>query len=545
MKARTAIGLVVACAAIALSVSAYAAPLEPQMLMLQKLTTEINTWNLVNELNLSQEQMQALLPLARELRSENERFDANMQNGMPEFERAIRVLHQEVVANSGVSDEAKQAVYRAEAPWKDIDKRVDARVPRGMRTILQVLTPEQTARLAAYRPGGGLQAAPPRALAKAEQLLVRARQASPAQIQQVAQRMGQRGIEGVPPEAASQLRDIVMRAREMSDADFQAHKAELAQQLVRLRPRAAVAGRDPQIETDLQAKTSRVLLNPALATVLEAKLGIAKPGPVPAPVIYPAQLDSMVTDIRVLNLVNSLYLSREQMTELCDIIARAEGTRDTTNTQIGAGLSQLITAANTVRNDLIAGSVTDSTWGTVRTGAGDAVALRRKYDHALAPYVAEVKRVLDENQQVLVAEFVPCLVPIKNLTNPERIGQADNTEGAERILLRARTATDDQVALGILVAQRRLEAALLHKHLPTAEIKAKVDDVPRVVAEARALSDAEFEIKKTELAKRIMPPDVPAVHGAAFDQRIAQYLLNPNLLPILQARLAEQKVASR
>ena len=545
MKSRTTISLLVACAVIVFAVPADAATLEPQMLMLQRLTTEINTWNLVNELNLSPEQMQALLPLARELRSESERFDANTQSGLPEFERAIRALHREVVTNNGVSDETKQAVYRAEAPWKNVEKRADAQVPQRVQSVMQILTPEQTARLAGYRPGVGIKPAPPQALAKAEQLLVRARQASPAQIQQVAQRMGQRGLEGLPSEAAGQVRDIVTRAREMSDADFQAHKAELAQQLVQLRPRAAAARRAPEGEPDLQVKASRVLLNPALATVLEAKLGIAKPGPVRPPVTYPAQLDSMVTDIRVLNLVNSLYLSPDQMKAFSDIIARAKDTREATNVQIEAGLNQLIAAANGVRNDLIAGRVTDSTRATVRTGAGEAVALRRKYDTALVPYVGEVKRVLDENQQVLVAEFVPCLVPIKNLTNPERIGQAGDTEGAERLLLRARTATDDQVAAGIPVAQRRLEAVLLHKHLPTAEIKAKVDEVPRVVAEARAMSDAEFEVQKTQLAKRIMPPDVPAVHGEAFDQRIARYLLNPNLLPILQARLAAQTVASR
>jgi hypothetical protein len=163
----------------------------------------------------------------------------------------------------------------------------------------------------------------------------------------------------------------------------------------------------------------------------------------------------------------------------------------------------------------------------------------------MAQYVGEVKRVLDQNQIVLVSEFIPCLIPVRSLTNPERIGQAQDTAGAEERLRAARRLPQHQVDAMIPRAQEQMQAALLHKHLPTAELEARVADLPRVVAEARAMSDTEFEVKKTELAKRIMPPDKPAVAGEALERRIGEYLLCPNLAPIFAQRVAAQEVVSR
>jgi hypothetical protein len=59
------------------------------------------------------------------------------------------------------------------------------------------------------------------------------------------------------------------------------------------------------------------------------------------------------------------------------------------------------------------------------------------------------------------------------------------------------------------------------------------------------MSDADFEIKKAELAQQLAPPSRPPAEGRAFDERVADYLLYENLVPIYQARLAGAQATGR
>jgi hypothetical protein len=547
MKAKLAVmGLVVAVLVAVTYVATQAAEPEPQMRLLNGLMTEINTWGAVDGLQLSPEQMQALLPTARELRAEQEAIEAERMRSAAEFEAALRGLREELLANNGVSDEAKAAVARAEAGWKQIEYGGDEAVPERVHAILDVLTPEQVQFIAAYRPGAGLEKASPQALARAEQMIEQARRATPEQLNRGVQQFRQRAPQRVPPErmrrAAEGIRAIVTQARALSDAEFQAHRGELAERLARVMAPPRAQGAQHQ---DLPAKISRVLLNQSLAGVLEAKLGIAPLAPVQKPPTYPEALVNVVTDVRVLNLVNSLYLTPEQMRALSAIIERAYAERQASKPEADALVAQSIALASQVRGELAAGGITPSTQDRLRAAMVQNAERKRQGEARLQQYVSEVKRVLDQNQIVLVSEFIPCLIPIRSLTNPERIGQAQDTAGAERQLTVARRLPQQQVDALIPRAQERSRALLLHKHLPTAEIEARLADLPRVIAEARAMSDTEFEVKKTELAKRIMPPDVPAVAGEALDRRIAEYLLCPNLAAIFAQRMAAQEVASR
>lgn len=537
-----------------LVIPAHAAAPDAQMLTLHSLLTEINTWELVDGLNLSQAQMQALLPVARQVRSEYEAVEAERTRSTAEFERGVRTLREELLANNGVSDEAKAAVARAEAGWREIEHQADERAPERLGVVRQTLTPEQMRFVANYQPGALLKGAVAQgAVAKAEQLLTRARQLSPQQLQRAPQALRRMLPPGIPPArlraVAGDVRDIVMAARAMNDAEFEVQKGNLAGRLVALFPQRPVpsrGGTSAAVGFDsIEGKVGRMLLTPALATVLQARLGLAQPGPVKPPAVYPEQLASLVTDVRVLNLVNSLYLSDEQMKTLSGIIARADAEREAGKPQTDALLQGLIALATDVRAELAAGELSPGTLERVRTATAQATQEQRTRDARAAQYVGQVKQVLNENQITLVSEFIPCLIPVRNLTNPERIGQAQNTEGAERMLSAARTLPEERVEAMLPNAEERLRALLLRKHLPTAEVEAKLAELPHVIAEARAMSDTEFELKKSELIARVAPPEPAAVAGVALDRRIAQYLLCPNLLPILEQRGAAQEVASR
>ncbi len=543
MSTRRIVPLIAIVVLLAAEVAGQALQPDPNARLLGSLMTEIRTWDVVDGLQLSGEQMQALLPLAREVRAEQESLAAERERSWPAFEQGIRMLRTELLANNGVSDQAKAAVARAEAGWKQIEHRADESSPQRVHAVLRVLGPQQVQFLAGYRPGAGIGNASPQALARAEQFLTRARQLPPQQFEPAAQR--QPGP-GVPPrlrEVRGAAPKIIAEARAMSDAEFQAHKGELAQRLLALMPRPQPARfqRPADDAPDMQAKVARLMLDPSVATVLQAKLGIAEPTAPELPAPMPEGLASMVTDVRVLNLVNSLYLSPQQMQAFSDTIARANAERDASRPQTQAPLGNLITAARDMRAELAAGSVTPATLARLRSTSAQAEDHRRQVEARMAPYVEQAKGALDENQVVLVSEFIPCLIPVRSLTNPERIGQAQDTAVAEQMLGRARTLPQGRLSVMLLHAHERLRSLLLRHHVPAADIEAKVADLAQVLTEARAMTDSEFEVKKAELAKRISPPDKPAVTGQALDRRIAEYLLNPNLLPILAERIAASR----
>jgi len=229
MSRKRFVPLVVMVVLLAAGVAAPARQPDADARLLESLLMEITTWNVVNQLDLSREQMEALLPLARELRAEQESLAAERERSWPAFEQGIRMLRAELLANNGVSNQAKAAVARGEAGWRQIEHRADESLPQRVHAVLQVLGPQQVQLLAGYGPGGGMGNASPQALARVEEALGRARQVPPQQLQRRLRQM------------TPAVREIIAQARAMSDAEFQAHKGDLAQRLVALIPHAQPA----------------------------------------------------------------------------------------------------------------------------------------------------------------------------------------------------------------------------------------------------------------------------------------------------------------
>lgn len=175
----------------------------------------------------------------------------------------------------------------------------------------------------------------------------------------------------------------------------------------------------------------------------------------------------------------------------------------------------------------------DVTWPPAGRGA------RR----ALVALEQEVADVLNPGQRQVLSEYKPCLIPPRNLKDPVRVGQANDSSHHVRWLTRARRASRDRL--------RKLVDLLLEKEAehfgePTrSERQKRVVLLRRTVRKAAAMSDVEFELSKAELAERIAPRDRGAelrseieVLSAArgLPGLISQFILKPLFIEQLRTR---------
>lgn len=163
---------------------------------------------------------------------------------------------------------------------------------------------------------------------------------------------------------------------------------------------------------------------------------------------------------------------------------------------------------------------------------GDLVALERA-----------VSGVLNAGQRRVVAEYKACLIPPRNLKDPVRVGQARDRTQYENWLATARKLRGR--ALDRAVA-RALEREAGHAGpLPAEERRKREALLRRVVREAAAMSDTDFELSREELARRVAPTDRARdlqmeidrlAQAAGRPGRVAQLMLNRDFIEQLRER---------
>lgn len=147
-----------------------------------------------------------------------------------------------------------------------------------------------------------------------------------------------------------------------------------------------------------------------------------------------------------------------------------------------------------------------------------------------------VEEGLESHQLFQLQKFIPCIIPPKG---EARIGQADNYKGRIRSLERIRripsrlyqTRKEE-------ILTRTLEAMKIHVPLwvdiDEQEMK---NHIQAVYDETRRLDDAEFEIQKQRLAEDIISPLKPDIPSHNLARKIEGFLLSPEIIPILEERI--------
>lgn len=269
-------------------------------------------------------------------------------------------------------------------------------------------------------------------------------------------------------------------------------------------------------------------------------------------------------DIPALYLVNGLFLAPDQVRTLLSLCAQARDAAAAAREQADRLCAQHAASLAAERERAAARFAQLARGDTPRkpspTARRELESLRRglrqirqRARARLSPLVDRAYGLLTESQKQIITNYKPCFIPTQDFRNPERVGQAvGDTSVGERILsrlrraphARARAATDR--ALDGLVAYAMREYHLAYSEELEQELRADFSErLQAAHARARAMSDAEFELEKSALARNLL-----SLEGQSSDRhatpavvrwKVKTYLLNPGLIPVLEQRLAQAR----
>lgn len=249
-------------------------------------------------------------------------------------------------------------------------------------------------------------------------------------------------------------------------------------------------------------------------------------------------------DIQLLNLINGLYLSEEQMRALVPLIRQAA--------MLTESYRETLKKVFLPEGEELLSSLKEELW-TTETGTASKETTKKvgKHQHEVKSFhqalledllllEEKAKGFLTENQLLIIEEYSPCLIPQKSLSNPVRVGQASSSSRFEKLLTRLYKAPDriyEKRKEKIL--DRLIEHYEVHIGVLDDEGEALRREYSELFEEARALAELDFEIKKKELSERM------AQKGEKQKRRRRRYelgkmgrlLLDERLIPILEARL--------
>jgi hypothetical protein len=134
----------------------------------------------------------------------------------------------------------------------------------------------------------------------------------------------------------------------------------------------------------------------------------------------------------------------------------------------------------------------------------------------------EVEKLLTEEQKAVFGKFDCCLCPPQDMDDPVRAGQAESTEKELELLRKVREIPAKKWAESRTAILTGVEsvAEMVSPGIGAASKSARADKVGKILDRVRTLTDTEFEISKTELARSVketiqpMPPASP--HRPAY-----------------------------
>lgn len=253
------------------------------------------------------------------------------------------------------------------------------------------------------------------------------------------------------------------------------------------------------------------------------------------------EVRQIIRDVQSLNLINSLYLSQDQINELLPIVREVD--------QMQRELKQLSQSKN---NEIM--DVLQEMRSQLKTNIDLSEDLKRRFHRIEEPILkkrAENKQrmeelvdkvyndVLNENQRIMLTEYHPCLVPQRSVTNPERIGQSGGNERISRLMDRIRRVPDSRYPM---VKQRvldRVREALELRIPDESERSRTLIELEKAMDKVRSLSEEEYQLEKDTIIADIKPQ-----HNSNKDDQkhviTRYYLLNPGIISVLEEK---QRVA--
>ncbi len=242
-------------------------------------------------------------------------------------------------------------------------------------------------------------------------------------------------------------------------------------------------------------------------------------------------------DIEILNLLNALYLTQQQLDDLLDIHQRSETLFEDVKMALSARADESKRSFAGLRHALITGR--DPEQPLAHQAQQENHRLKEIGVEALDDFTAiavEVEDLLNESQKVIVSHYISCLIPPKNEVNPLRVGQSGNSDGPKHHLGKIR-----EIPTVIYLFKKNEIVDKIHSHIstvargiPGVSLEDARERIIDLLDEIRAMSETEFRLYDKDPIKEIIghPPILQASED--LKPKINRFLLHPRVKPLLE-----------
>lgn len=254
-------------------------------------------------------------------------------------------------------------------------------------------------------------------------------------------------------------------------------------------------------------------------------------------------LDEVVNlrrEVQLLNLINGLELSVEQMQFILDRAREAEAIRAGIKGRAEGNVAATSQVLGELRETLMGGEVISSElrdeFFSVERGNH---ALKEEWEQEMARLAFELEENLEGYQLYALEHYVPCVIPPKG---EARIGQAEDTHAGQALLQRIRDIPDDQFeARKQKIAERVLQRVLAR--LPKGRALAldqeeETEWILCFLEKVRGLDEMTFAVEKEALVEEIKSRYASPEVLVDISVKIERHLLDPRIVPLLEEKLA-------
>jgi hypothetical protein len=255
-------------------------------------------------------------------------------------------------------------------------------------------------------------------------------------------------------------------------------------------------------------------------------------------VTHDETLDKMQREVVLINLINGLYLTPDQIDKIELKNKEAQKVRDRFVKQINKERKEMVKILDDLKEVLLESqNISKDLKKQVRKIKEIQFKLQEERGEQLLRLESEIQDILTENQIMVIDTYKPCLVP------PEKgkIGQSIEA-GAERIvrmLKRIRQMPRENYELmKEMMIDLYIDKVEHHVGILTPEERTQLQEDALIIFEnVRSMSDEEFFIKKGELAKDFIheKDSKPRQRKYSFG-RVGNFLLDPLIVPLLRLK---------
>lgn len=315
--------------------------------------------------------------------------------------------------------------------------------------------------------------------------------------------------------------------------------------------KSAQVGESPQVISTSGSTTGGEglkVLNTAVPTGIDASAST----PAVTPLVDPQAMtgatvsvsddyEKVTRDLHALNLVNVLFLSREQMKKLLPLVEQADRSERELQAIKAKNYAPFMQVMRDIREHLMTNTgITEELQERLDKYSIPVYEKMAKNKDEIQKLVGEVKKILNENQLQIIANYEPCIAPNASAADPERIGGVGGGEAFVELLEKMRGMPEKEY-------QKEKKRILDHKRMmmkaynTPEQIESVLRQMENSMDRARKMSDVDFQLHGGELGDIVMPKSGRPKGVNMTDEFIARFLLDPIMIDYIKRKMGEER----